>query len=154
LSSRFEFKLEKDTMTPSLRDSLEQMFDRLTAILFEYGHKTVHEAVQLATARLKHPGSYLQKFHVHITAGKAFHVSNLHHAARIIEFGTRKGYRVPRSGRAARLVRGSGEKRGKIVPAFIHPGLPPRYIIKDALEKIMPQFLEKLKEAVKPRRVR
>jgi len=153
LSSGFKFKLRKDTLTPSLRDSLEKMFDRVTTVLFEYGHKTVHEAVQLAREKLENPGSYLQKFQVTIIAGRSYKIRNLHHAARIIEFGTKKKYRVPKSGRAARLIRGTGEKKGKTVPAFIHPGLPPRYIIRDAIKKTEKEFRERLKEALKPRRV-
>ena len=145
-----EIRVTKDTLTPALEDIVKNWEDKKTATLVKGGAKAITTAAQLATERLKNPGSYLQKFHVEVIRGKQMTLKNVHHAATIIELGTtKKGYRIPKTGKSAKLTRGTGEKKGKTIPAFIHPGLPARLIITDAIKKVFPEVLNELKNLLR-----
>jgi len=141
----------KDTLTPRLEGIIGKFWSRITESLAEGGVESILIARRLSQERLKNPGSYATSFEVEIKVGKEpeLDLKNKHRAARVIEFGTfnkPKGYPVPRTGKSAKLERGTGEKKGKKIPSFWHPGLPARHIIRDTIRQVMPKLIQKIKE--------
>jgi len=142
-----EVKVTKDTLIPAIEDVVKTWEDKKTAALVKGGSRALMMAAQLTTERLKKPGSYLQSFVVDVVRGKEMRLKNVHHAARILELGTRrKGYRIPRSGEGLWFFK---EGVWKWRPYVIHPGIDAKKIIMDTIQKVMPEVMEELKKLLK-----
>jgi len=131
-----DIQIVKDTMNPQLDRVIVEIPRKMREELWKIGEAIITTARQLAHERLKRPGGYLGMFDYEITPianGVLLKVFNRHHAAHIIEFGTkRKFYPIPLvPGIILRFFKeGVWRYRRKV----IHPGLEPTYILRDAVE--------------------
>jgi len=123
-------------MNPQLDRAITEIPRRLQEELWRIGEAVISTARQLAHERLKRPGGYLNMFDYEITPlpnGAILRVYNFHHAAHIIEFGTkRKYYPIPLV--PSVTLRFFKEGVWKFRKRVIHPGLEPTYILRDAVE--------------------
>lgn len=141
--SSLEFIVIRDELTPFLDEVLRNYKNKELQILAKAGVNAWQEAVKLAQARLKHPGTYLQSFRVVVNQAEGkMTLANFHRAAAVIEHGTiKKGYRIPREGEGIWMFK---EGQWKWRPFVIHPGLDAKRIMWDAFEKINPELLKDL----------
>jgi len=130
---RAKMEVVRDTVNPDLKQKEAYFSVKLYNKFAELGNRMIRYAQQLAKARLKRPGSYLEKFYFDAyMAGKQliFEFGNTHHAARIIELGSRP-HRIPSVGLGALYFFKEGEwKFRKVV---YHPGTKPTFIIRDTV---------------------
>jgi len=126
-------EVKRDTVNPKLgeiqakfKTELEQTFRQATeAILVT--------AKDLARRRLKRPGTYLEKFFYEFRIegnNLIFAFGNRHHAARIIEEGS-KPHRIPREGFKTLCFFKEGEWKFRL--KVEHPGTKPTHIVRDAV---------------------
>jgi len=130
---RAKMEVIRDTVNPDLKQKEAYFSAKLYNKFAELGNRMIQYARQLANARLKRPGTYLDKFFfdAYLAGGKLiFEFGNTHHAAKIIELGS-KPHRIPSVGLGALYFFKEGEWRFRRV--VYHPGTKPTYIIRDTI---------------------
>jgi len=127
----------KDTMNPHLKRIQDRVGTGLVQLFKQAGEAMIREGRMLANQRLRKPGTFAEKFWFDVrTVGDniILRFGNYHHAARVLEFGTRKkGYPIfPKRGRKLRFFK---EGIWRYRSMVIHPGIAGKFIVRDAFEK-------------------
>lgn len=135
----------KDTMNPDLHRKKDLFLVRVRQLFEAAAKKMMNDGKTLASERLRNPGTYLENFWYGVeTVGDnvILKFGNYHHAATIIEEGTKRGYPIPTVPTGVKFFK---EGRWIRKAQIIHPGLPARHIVRDSFQKNRDILVQQLK---------
>jgi len=140
----------KDTMNPHLKRIQDRVGVGLVQLFREAGEAMIREGQALANRRLKRPGTFVEKFWFDVRVigdNIILRFGNYHHAAKVLEFGTRKkGYLIrPVRARKLRFFKEGIWRYRRVV---IHPGITGKFIVRDAFEKQKSILINRIKALI------
>lgn len=127
---------EEDTVNLDLKRRLDRIGVQLERVFVRAGEMMIQRGKQLANERLTNPGTFQDCWWFEVRRevdNIVLEFGNYHEAAIILEYGTKRGYQIPRMPTGVWFF-----KHGKWIrkAQIVHPGIEAKHIVEDAFSQI------------------